>query len=281
MTWKQAIIKFHKLKYTDSRRLIFVKKWFFFCFYGHPPHGCHLPLTGISVSDISVSDLQYFGPWWSTRIKFKGEEEEQALFSRYPEYKKFISYRLTGKKELNLDDDQTWISLSSRARNTIRRSIKLGLHAENAKLSDNTSFVYRLVNETAKRKGYSNTFSRSFVSFLGKRMDSEAYLLLKGIKNQRDIAFLLFLIDDDEAIYYQGGTEYHSLKTGVSSLLMYEAFKSLAARGVKTLDLNGVDDPGVGKWKMSFGLDRHQEIIFERLSPILAFVIRVRNWFLV
>lgn len=251
----EKIASANKLSSNSRYRGMYQKEIFLiFQLIGWPPRGCHLPLDPLKFHN--AKELLEIKPRYNEHIHltFLATDCAKKAMKNYETYNKQIKLIQNGKKHIPAGREQIWQSLTSRARNTIRKSAKHKFMISSGKLSHFYKQVHELLIITASRKKYINTLSLKTLKELSLKLSEDDYLLMLAKSDEMVISFCLFLIENDKAIYYQGSTATRFVRSGVSSELMYEGLTSLSDRSVKTLDMNGLGDPGVRKWKESFNL---------------------------
>ena len=265
MSVMEKIASANKLSSNSRYRGMYQKEIFsIFQLIGWPPRGCHLPLDPLKFHN--AKELLEIKPRYNEHIHltFLATDCAKKAMKNCVTYNKHMKLIQNGEKHLPVGREHIWESLTSRARNTIRKSAKHQFMISSGKLSHFYKQVHELLTITASRKKYINTLSLKMLKELSLILSEDDYLLMLAKSDEMVISFCLFLIENDKAIYYQGSTATSFVRSGVSSELMYEGLTSLSDRSVKTLDMNGLGDPGVRKWKESFNLNNIELIHYER-----------------
>ena len=124
-----------------------------------------------------------------------------------------------------------------------------------------------------------NTVSLPFLQELALNFTEDDYFLMVARKDETIISFCLFLIEGEEAVYYQGATDFSFVKTGISSELMFESFVALSDRNITSVNMNGLGDPGVRKWKESFNLNVFDILVYEKSGTTFRILKKIYELF--
>ena len=158
MSFLNKIIVANELTKSPQYRKLYQKSIFkFFNTIGWPPRGCHLPLEPLDFDDYKELMAKKAGLFDNIFIIFINETnlnvEEYLLDKKLSKYCKLL---MNGRKFLYSSKPEIWDSLSSRARNTIRKSMKKKFLITCKKLSDCEKRLHQLLSETSRRKKYAN-----------------------------------------------------------------------------------------------------------------------------
>lgn len=273
MSYIEKLILANNLSLSPIFEGLYQKKLFIlFRTIGWPPRGCHLPLPYLSFeenkelmrSKVNFFDHLFLRFMYDPKIGVDDFISQNGLVNH-------CRIQTNGNKHLASDANKIWNSLSSRARNTIRKSMKNSYNIDEFTINECQDRIHWLLLKTSVRKKFLNTFSLELLNQIALLLHKDDYLLMVAQHDDNIIAFSLFLIAEDKAIYYQGATDIRHLKAGVSSELMYRSFVELLQRNIKCVDMNGLDDSGVAKWKESFNLDIHKILTYEKSGIFFNF----------
>ena len=276
MSWYSKVEKLQGLIAVEGRLGFYRKRWLFLEVFGAPPRGTHYPVKPISVKSLMRDDFCSVGFWQHKNFRLSSHEMKE-ICKVVPSLD--LKQRRSAIKTLDMVDDEIWDSISSRARNVVRKALKNNYRTRLSTLPESFSFAHKLVGETSRRKGFINTASGSLFEGLSNELEPQDYVFVLGFRDDVDVSFALFLVDGEDAIYYHGGTHFDHTRFGVSSLVMFDGFLELRKRGVKRLDMNGLDDPGVSKWKESFSVEPYTEVVIERIGIGFYFVMKIYELF--
>lgn len=120
---------------------------------------------------------------------------------------------------------------------------------------------YRWVLEEEMRQREQKRFYALPTGFIDNYIEaggSRSVLILKAEQQSRPVAAMLFLLHGSSATYQLGWTLPQGRKLNAHNLLMWRAFERLKERGIRKLDLGGVnthDLPGISRFKINTGGD--------------------------
>ena len=118
---------------------------------------------------------------------------------------------------------------------------------------------YRWLLETEDgqraERGYRATPASLVPAFVEARQDKRSLLILRADLGRQKAAAMLFLVHGCAATYHMGWSSPEGRQAGAHNLLMWNAFEALQARGVRQLDLGGVNTskPGAGLARFKIG----------------------------
>ena len=272
MSYIEKLIQANSLSRNPILKGLYQKRIFiFFRIIGWPPRGCHLPLPYLDFDEnkeLMRSKVNFFDHLF-LRFTYDPKIGVDDFISQNG-FKCHCEIKNNGNKHLASDANKIWDTLSSRARNTIRKSLKNSYNISESSIDECQNQIHQLLIQTSTRKKFLNTFSLDLLKKIGLLLDKNDYLLMVAKYNNDIVAFSLFLIAEDMAIYYHGATDLKYLKTGVSSEIMYKSFVALSLRNIKCVDMNGLDDSGVAKWKKSFNLNTFEILTYEKSGIIFS-----------
>ncbi|WP_203290876.1 lipid II:glycine glycyltransferase FemX [Maricaulis parjimensis] len=119
-------------------------------------------------------------------------------------------------------------------------------------------FRWLLDTEEGQRaaRGYRATPASLVPAFLEAKQDRNSVLILRADEGKTKIAAMMFLIHGCAATYHMGWANEAGRKTGAHNRLLWGALERLKARGVKQLDLGGVNTvsgAGIARFKLGIG----------------------------
>jgi len=153
--------------------------------------------------------------------------------------------------------DELRASLDSKWRNNLTAAEKAGLKAvvNGAKPAQ---YRWLLATEEGQRaaRGYRSTPAALIPEYVSAKQDRETLLVLRLDDGKQRRAAMLFLIHGSAATYQMGWLDHEAAPRGAHNLLMWQAFEHLRARGVRQLDLGGVNTTsgaGIARFKIGTG----------------------------
>ena len=119
-------------------------------------------------------------------------------------------------------------------------------------------YAWLLRTEEGQRKarGYAAAPAALAPAWLEARGDRSAMHILRADRGREHVAAMMFLIHGEAATYQIGFSNEAGRKLGAHNLLLWEAVGRLKARGVKRLDLGGVNTQsgaGIARFKIGTG----------------------------
>ncbi|QTL34223.1 GNAT family N-acetyltransferase [Pseudoalteromonas viridis] len=190
--------------------------------------------------------------------------EPLPMFSESVRYTSFIDiaeFRL----ERSLEACELYSQASVSRRQQIRYGLKKGIKVEPSQSIDLFLSLYE------------STFIRQGVA-LRETLIPEMRALLTSLNEQGDIrifeaknvqgqtgSIAIFLLLNDSAYYLFGANDYDLRHQHMGTMVLWEAFYRLAAEGINKVDLEGVNSPDRGWFKLSFGgtLNPYYSLHFE------------------
>ncbi len=187
-------------------------------------------------------------------VKIENKDEEDIIYSIANKTNFKVNKEHTSILKLK-SFEHCWKNLKTNGRNEYRKSVKKDVEFSLIKTKDYETQIFKILSSVFKRKNINQSFSKrlffSYCQYLTKY--PEEGFTIGAFKNKKLINFSNFLIYKDTAYYYQGGTLPDYLSIGASTFTMVEGMRECINRNVTYLDLNGLGDKNVRKWKESFG----------------------------
>mgnify|MGYP001156846224 FL=1 len=159
---------------------------------------------------------------------------------------------------MNLDqaDELLLDQMDGKWRNQLQRSKKQGLKIKLAHEGETLSWLLAQHEKDRKSKKLRMPAS-SFISAISLTMrNKQGTLIFTAHKNGRPISGILVFKHGATATYYVGWNSKDGRRLNANNLLLWSAIRELKGRGVKWLDLGGVDGasmPGVSRYKLGLG----------------------------
>ena len=168
---------------------------------------------------------------------------------------------MTGHSTVMLDLDQTTEILRSgleqKWRNNLNAAVKSDLKVVQggAKLSQ---YRWLLASEEGQRaaRGYRATPAALVPEFVEAQGNRDSLLILRVDEGKQRRAAMLFLIHGCAATYQIGWLDHENAPRGAHNLLLWQALQHLQKRGVRQLDLGGVNTTsgaGIARFKIGTG----------------------------
>lgn len=172
-----------------------------------------------------------------------------------------LSRVMTGYSTVLLDLDQPLDALRAgfdgKWRNRLVAAEKAALTiAQNG--SKPAQYRWLLDTEDGQRKarGYTATPAHLVPAFVAAKADRESLLILRADQGRQKQAAMMFLIHGCAASYHIGWNSEAGRKLGAHNLLLWRALEMLKGRGVRRLDLGGVEtvnSAGLARFKIGTG----------------------------
>jgi len=168
---------------------------------------------------------------------------------------------MTGYSTVLLDLEQPSDTLRAgfdgKWRNRLVAAEKAGLKVtrNGAKLAQ---YRWLLDTEEGQRRerGYKATPAALVPEFVEAAGDRDRLLILRADEAREKIAAMMFLVHGCAATYHIGWNSEAGRKLGAHNLLLWQALEHLQARGVRQLDLGGVEtvrSAGLARFKIGTG----------------------------
>lgn len=178
-----------------------------------------------------------------------------------PQAGRSMSRVMTGYSTVMLDLDQPLDSLraglESKWRNNLTAAEKAGLSAtvNGTKLAQ---YRWLLTTEEGQRetRGYKSTPAALVPEFVAAKGDRDSLLVLRLDAGKQKRAAMLFVLHGAAATYQMGWLDHANAPRGAHNLLLWNAIEHLRSRGVRQLDLGGVNTTsgaGIARFKIGTG----------------------------
>ncbi len=168
---------------------------------------------------------------------------------------------MTGYSTVMLDLDQDLADLrrgfDGKWRNRLVAAEKSGL---NITPNGSKPAQYRWLLETEegqrRERGYKATPASLVPAFVAAKGERDTLLILRADEGREKRAAMMFLIHGCAATYHIGWNSEAGRKQGAHNLILWQALEMLKARGVRRLDLGGVEtvnSAGLARFKIGTG----------------------------
>jgi hypothetical protein len=155
-----------------------------------------------------------------------------------------------------LNDNQCFSQLGTSRRQQIRYGIKNKIKAFESNKSDEFFSIYNEIMKDRVEPNYLEKLLKTTKSII-EGMQRENALKVYYAENYRGyiVSSALFCWDLKRAYYLFGANNPSKEGRFIGSYMLWEAFKNLRKSGIKEIDLEGVNSPDRGSFKLSFGGD--------------------------
>ena len=159
--------------------------------------------------------------------------------------------------DLTRDIDALRSGLDQKWRNRLNAAQKSGLKMQQNGTKP-AQYRWLLDTEEGQRaaRGYRAAPSRLVPAFAEAKGDRESLLVLRVDEGRSKTAAMLFLVHGCSATYHMGWADEAGRRSGAHNLLLWSAIDMLKARGVRQLDLGGVNTvsgAGIARFKIGTG----------------------------
>ena len=157
---------------------------------------------------------------------------------------------------LEKEEDELLCQMDGKWRNQLKKAQKQGFRIKT--LHGGSSLIWLLERHEAHRKqGRLRMPASAFISAIALTMrNKQGTLVFIAYDGSEPVAGVLIFKHGTTATYYVSWNSSVARKGCANNLLLWSAVKELKSRGVKWLDLGGVDGlsmPGVSRFKLGFG----------------------------
>jgi hypothetical protein len=178
-----------------------------------------------------------------------------------------VSFDRTYVIDTSRSEDELWSALQSDTRGKLRKVEKSGIaivesaHAE-ASLGKTVASIF--AHKGLAETGYPDRFPPSADDL--NRDGLEVHWTV-ATRDRTELGTLLTLFFEGSSVIWVGGAlpEYRS--TGAAVALCWDGIRWAHERGARTLDLVGLPDPGVERFKKQFGGDIHEYPVLRKFAP--------------
>lgn len=175
------------------------------------------------------------------------------MFAAVPRYTSILELDEFSTTEVELEQSDNYSNSSVSRRQEIRYGIKKGVTLQPSQDFDLFAQYYGL---TMARQGIEVNGRQ--LSSLAQRIKSLAEqgllcMYQAQTQDQKIGSFATYLIHQDTAYYFYGANHPEMRDSHTGTAVLWQAFPLLAQKGISRLDLEGINSPQRGWFKLSFG----------------------------
>ena len=187
------------------------------------------------------------GSWCSLQPELPDSDATQSMLQTAG-FNKVITGYSSAWLDLSADEEQLRQNLHGKWRNQLTKAEKIGLVIQES-LDHN-----RLLNRHEKHMQEARFSALSPQSY--SNLPEDLILHLEAREKDETIAELLILLHGSCATYQISWTNEGGKETSAVNLLLWQAILALKAKGIRNLDLGGIDpikNPGLARFKERLG----------------------------
>jgi lipid II:glycine glycyltransferase (peptidoglycan interpeptide bridge formation enzyme) len=189
--------------------------------------------------------------------------------------------RQTYVLDLRGGEEALWKNLEQRGRSHVKKARKMGVVMESLTEQGAIDDFYPMLQATFRRqRAVSAHPKRFFLAMYNRLLPCATMEVLAARYEGRIIAMGLFVHDQHEIHFVSGASlaEYHHVYP--NNLMHWHVIASSAQRGLTKYDFGGKGQPGIDKFKETFGPRVHAYATYWRASPPLTLArhLAVRAW---
>jgi lipid II:glycine glycyltransferase (peptidoglycan interpeptide bridge formation enzyme) len=160
--------------------------------------------------------------------------------------------------------EQQWVALDSRCRNAIRKAQALGVRVEDA---PDTTALGEVVDAVFAARGHGSGYREQFPPRI-ERLQEVAPRVHATVAVQDGVAVgsLVTLEHRRRAFVWLGGGRPEYRSSNASTLLYWDAIEWARELGAVEVDLVGLPDAGIARFKGQFGGDLRSYTVGQRIS---------------
>ncbi|MGR7026271.1 GNAT family N-acetyltransferase [Geodermatophilus sp. URMC 62] len=162
--------------------------------------------------------------------------------------------------------DRLWAALDGRARTKVRRAERAGVVLTPARGRERV--LRRVVDEAFAARGLTSGYTGDFPLTVAD-LESTGLAVRWTVARLGDdeVGSLVTLGWGTTGVVWQGGVLRAHRPTHANTLLYWDGIRWAGERGLRTLDLVGVPDEGIGRFKSQFGGVRRTHPVLQRSAP--------------
>ncbi len=182
-------------------------------------------------------------------LKLRDKINENIYFRDYK-----YTMRPTYIIDLKIGKDKVWKNFESRARNMIRKSIKLGVEIQSIK-ADKKWFLqfYNMLKYTYKKQKKDVPHPLRFYENLLSLDQKSILKCYSAFINGKIIANAIFVVNGDTKLFLSGTSNSTGMKLAANSSLQWHSIIDAIDHNLKHYDLGGLGLQNIDKFKKSFG----------------------------
>lgn len=215
------------------------------------------PLTASEKAQ-ALRALRQSLPWWRPRFAFFSPDEAQNPDLGLPFWRRVITGYATVMLDLTPPLDQLRAGLEGRWRNRLVAAERSGLVVH--KVGANPA-QYRWLLEEENQQREQRGFQGLPVGFIdhyiqSRKSPARTVLTLRADQGRERVAAMMFLLHGSVATYQVGWSNDTGRVHHAHNLLLWHAVQTLQQRGIRQLDLGGVNtarSAGIARFKLGTG----------------------------
>lgn len=215
------------------------------------------PLTASEKAQ-ALQALRQSLPWWRPRFAFFSPDEAQSPGLGLPFWRRVITGYATVMWDLTPPLDQLRAGLEGRWRNRLVAAESSGLVVH--KVGANPA-QYRWLLEEENQQRAQRGFQGLPVGFIdhyiqSRKSPARTVLTLRADQGRERVAAMMFLLHGSVATYQVGWSNDTGRAHNAHNLLLWHAVQTLQQRGIRQLDLGGVNtarSAGIARFKLGTG----------------------------
>jgi CelD/BcsL family acetyltransferase involved in cellulose biosynthesis len=163
-------------------------------------------------------------------------------------------------------EDALWAKLDKTSRKKIRHLEREGVYIDSCR--DGGAILARVLEGVFARRNLRSPYPSNFPPALAElnRGGLQAHWSV-AVKDEVEIGSLLTLMFDGIAVAWVGGVLPEHQATNANVLLYWEMIQWACAQGARSLDLVGIPDPGIDRFKSQFGGSRVGYTVLTKWAP--------------
>ncbi len=198
--------------------------------------------------DFNTNDLRPF--YW---LNF--DKKKEIFSTRFVKYTSILDIKDCAnlKQYPDITTDKLYANFSRSLKQQITKSID-----ENFELKEefDPTFFKKTAELTFKNQGKKPDFDiESIKKVYEELFNKKKLLMFISSKDNKKLSFCIFGVIGNNAIYLNGGRVENSNDDSSLTFNLIMSLSALKKRGVETVDLEGVNSPKRGFWKLGFGGD--------------------------
>ena len=167
--------------------------------------------------------------------------------------------------DTSVSEERLWAGLTSecrrRVRMTERSGLRIDLEPDPRLLDDFHRYTFA---DRGGRSGYVADLSRALARLAGPDLRLRC---VSAVRDGEPLGVLVTLATDTAALGWMGGVFPQHRATHAGHLLYWDAIRWAATTGCRTLDMVGVPNEGIARFKRQFGGSLESYVVGERDAP--------------
>lgn len=163
-----------------------------------------------------------------------------------------------------LTEEELWAALEGRCRTAIRKAEQLGVTVQEAADTTTLGAVVELVFAArGLRSGYEEAFPPGLQTLDGLAAEVHSTVAICG---GEEVGALVSLVHDRAGLIWQGGVLPAARATHANVMLYWDAIRWAHSAGAVSVDLVGLPDDGIRRFKSQFGGSLREYVVARRSS---------------